>query len=205
VLDPKHKTYIEFAFPPTGSMAHMLARTASMVDFKKAATTRTVAGYSCDDYTGSASSMGGSFTITECFSKGAPGAKEFSTFQKNMAEKLKGTAMAPPSQIPEGLPLASNSEMKPGAFTPPAGMKPEQVEKIRKMLASHAAITMKTTVSKVEVKSLPADAFAVPADFTKREIKMPTMGGMGAPMANPPASAPAPVPAPAQAPAPAPH
>ncbi|HYB91962.1 MAG TPA: hypothetical protein VEC38_13080 [Candidatus Binataceae bacterium] len=206
VVEPATKTYLEFPFPPTGQMAHMVSRQSTMVDFKKGTTTRTVAGYTCDDYTGSAGSMGGNFTITECFSKNAPGAKEFSAFQKNMAAKLKDTPMAPPSEVPDGIPLASNSEMKPNSFTPPAGMNPEQAQRIRDMLAKHGPITMKTTVTKIEVKKLPADTFTVPAGFTKREVQMPAMSPMGGvPMGKPPAAAGAPAPAPAPPAAPEAH
>ncbi|HEV2169324.1 MAG TPA: DUF4412 domain-containing protein, partial [Candidatus Binatus sp.] len=89
VLDPKTKTYFQIDFPPQGQMATMLASsTAAAMNFKKAGTTRDVAGYKCADYDGGGHMMAGSYTVKECFSTTAPGAQEFATFEKHMADKL---------------------------------------------------------------------------------------------------------------------
>jgi len=66
-----------------------------------------VLGYACNDYTGTGQSMSGDYTVTECFSTSAPGAKEFNAFQKAMATKLK--SVVPESNTPDGIPLASDS------------------------------------------------------------------------------------------------
>ena len=90
VLDPNAKTYFEIEFPPKGQMATMMAAsTNAAMNFKKAGTTREIAGYKCTDYNGGGHMMAGDYTVKECFSTSAPGAEEFAAFEKNMADKLK--------------------------------------------------------------------------------------------------------------------
>ena len=52
VIDPAAKNYFEIEFPPKGQMAQMMASsTSAAMNFKKAATTREIAGYKCTDST----------------------------------------------------------------------------------------------------------------------------------------------------------
>jgi Domain of unknown function (DUF4412) len=192
VIEPERKMYLEIPFPPKGPMAAVISRSAGAVSFKKAGSSRKVAGYSCDDFTGSGSAMGGNYSVTECFATQAPGAKEFSAFEKVMATKLKGTPMAPTGEIPDGVPLASDSTMKMGNFTPPPGMAPEQADKIKQMMAKRPPLVSKTVVSKIEEKTLPADTFTVPAGYTKREIHMPALPAPGTVHPHLPVAAPSP-------------
>lgn len=199
VLDPKEKTYIEIEFPPKGPMAAMMAASASAaMNFKKASSSRNIAGFKCDDYDGGGHMMAGDYTIKECFSNTAPGAAEFSAFEKNMAAKLKSSGAASPAGgiLPEGVPLASDSTMKMGNVSIP-GMSAEQAEKINKMMAGRPPVQTKTVVSKIEVQKLPEDTFAIPAGYTKREMPtgppggmhMGPMGGMKGPGAKAPGAA----------------
>src|SRR5580700_1272046 len=92
VLDPNAKSYFQIDFPPQGQMATMMAAsTNGAMNFKKAGTTREIAGY---------------YTVKECFSSTAPGAQEFAAFEKNMADKLKSTGTPTGNgEIPGGVPL----------------------------------------------------------------------------------------------------
>ena len=65
------------------------------MNFKKAGTTREIAGYKCTDYDGGGHMMAGDYTVKECFSTSAPGAEEFAAFEKKMADKLKSAGSAP--------------------------------------------------------------------------------------------------------------
>jgi hypothetical protein len=196
VLDPKSKTYFEIAFPPQGQMAAMMAagRDASM-NFKKAGTSREIAGYKCTDYDGGGHMMQGDYTVKECFSTTAPGAAEFAAFEKNMTDKLKsaGTTTAN-GVVPGGVPLALDSTMKMGKVNIP-GMAPDQAAKINEMMAKRPPVVMNQMVEKIEVKKLAEADFALPPDYTKKDLPAP--GGMmmkpGAmKMAPPPAGAPSP-------------
>ncbi|MDB5107257.1 MAG: hypothetical protein JWM69_198 [Candidatus Binatus sp.] len=182
VIDPKEKTYFEIEFPPKGQMAAMMAASAAAaMNFKKADSTREIAGYKCHDYNGGGHMMAGDYTIKECFSKDAPGAAEFATFEKNMASKLKGAgANSPPGgEMPDGVPLASDSSMKMGNVSIP-GMSPEQAAKINQMMAGRPPVVTKTVVTKIEAKKLDTDTFAIPSGFTKKELPQgPAGGGMG--------------------------
>jgi hypothetical protein len=180
VIDPKAKTYFEIEFPPKGQMAAMIAASQSAAkNFKKAGTTREIAGYKCTDYNGGGHMMQGDYTVKECFSTAAPGAKEFSAFEKNMAEKLKsaGAGQVSGGEIPEGVPLATDSTMKMGHVAMP-GMAPEQAAKINEMMAKRPPVVLGEMVEKIESKNLADADFAVPAGFTKREI--PAGPGPGA-------------------------
>ena len=200
ILNPADKTYFQIDFPPTGAMGSMMAAsTASSMNFKKSGDTHDIAGYKCTDYQGSGHTMSGDFTIKECFSQNAPGASEFTSFQKIMASKLKASGAAPiaaTSEIPEGVPLSSDSTMKMGKVQLP-GMSPEQTAKISQMMANRPPIVNKTVVTKIVAQNLPADTFAVPAGFSKKDLPSAPagMGGMhmgGAPGAAPSAAAPMP-------------
>ena len=172
VIDPAKSSYVQIPFPPSGPMAAAVAHASGAMDFKKDKSTRKVLGYSCNDYTGSGRSMSGEYTVTECFSTSAPGAKEFTAFQKAMAAKLKG--IVPNSNTPEGIPLASNSVVKMSNMKLP-NLTPEQQQKLQAQIAKMKDVTTSTQVTKLESKTLPADTFTVPAGYTERKIGMPMM------------------------------
>jgi len=145
-----------------------------------------VLGYACNDYTGTGQSMSGDYTVTECFSTSAPGAKEFNAFQKAMATKLK--SVVPESNTPDGIPLASDSTVHMNTMRLP-NLPPEQEQKLQQQLAKMKPVTTKTEVTKLEAKNLPADTFTVPKGYAQRTLGMP-------PAAQ--AKAPAPAPSPAK-------
>jgi hypothetical protein len=129
--------------------------------------------------------MAGDYTIKECFSKDAPGAQEFSNFEKNMQSKLKSAGAVEPSggDVPDGVPLSLDSTMKMGNVSIP-GMSPEQAAKINEMMKNRPPVQTSTVVEKIESEKLASDAFTVPAGFTKKEL--PTSPAM--PMRMPPAA-----------------
>jgi hypothetical protein len=208
VLDPKTKTYFEVPFPPKGQMAMMMASsTAAAMNFKKAGTTREVAGYKCADYDGGGHMMAGTYTIKECFSTSAPGAAEYAAFEKNMTEKLRSAGAQASGEVPSGMPLALDSSMKMGNVNVP-GMSPEQAAKINEMMAKRPPVTTSSVVEKIENKKLAGSEFEVPADYTKRQLPAQALaapGGGGKPAPGgmrmvpmPPAGAPSAAASPAQ-------
>ncbi len=100
--------------------------------------------------------------MSGCFSDSAPGAADYSNFQRVMAEKVKGTTMANMGQIPPGVPLRLKITTTMG--DPPPGTPPEQAKAIREML-DHRKFVNDTTVQKISVKSLSADTFEVPKGY----------------------------------------
>ncbi|MGC2304676.1 hypothetical protein, partial [Candidatus Binatus sp.] len=72
------------------------------------------------------------------------------------------------------------------------GMAPEQAAKINEMMAKRPPVTTSTMVEKIETKKLAESDFALPSDYTKRELPGP--GSMMKPgaMKMPPAPAGAP-------------
>ena len=179
VIDPTAKSYFEIEFPPKGQMAAMMAASAAAaMNFKSAGKSREIAGYKCADYKGGGKVMAGEFTVTECFSKDAPGASEYSAFEKNMASKLKSSgAAAAGGEMPGGIPLASDSTMKMGNVSIP-GMSADQTAKINQMMANRPPVVTNTVVEKVETKNLADSDFTIPAGFSKKTL--PAGPGMGA-------------------------
>jgi hypothetical protein len=188
VIDPKSKTYFEVVLPPKGQMAAMMAAsTNAAMNFKKAGTTREVAGYKCTDYNGGGHMMAGDYKVKECFSSDAPGAEEFAAFEKAMADKLKssGASQASGGEIPRGVPLALDSTTKMGNVSIP-GMTPEQAAKINEMMAKRPPVVTSTMVEKIESKKLADKDFAIPEGFTKRELPAgPGPGAMKMPPGHP--------------------
>jgi hypothetical protein len=183
LIDPSKSSYFQLPFPPTGPMAQAVAHAAGAMDFKKGTTTRKVLGYSCTDYTGTGQSMSGDYTVTECFSTSAPGAKEFNAFQKAMATKLK--SVVPESNTPDGIPLASDSTVNMNTMKLP-NLPPEQAQRLQQQLAKMKPVTTKTEVTKLEAKNLPADTFTVPKGYAQRTLGMPPAGQAKAPAPAPP-------------------
>ncbi len=187
LMNPAKKQYVEVPFPPKGPMAQMMSQRMSTLSFKKTGGSKTISGYACQEYSGAGSMMGNDYQVSGCFSTKAPGARDFDAFQKTMANKVKGTAMAMKGEVPDGVPIELDSTTKMTNFSMP-GMSPDQAAKLKEMFAKRPPVVSKTTVTQIASKDLPADTFKVPADFSKQE--MPAGGPMGGPPAAPPASSP---------------
>ena len=115
MMDARHKTYAEFPFPPKGgSMAAMQGGVAPTISFKKTGGHDKIIGYPCDEYSGAGTVGGNPVGMLGCFSDSAPGATDYSNFQREMADKVKGTAMANMGQIPPGVPLKDQNRVKLG-------------------------------------------------------------------------------------------
>jgi Domain of unknown function (DUF4412) len=185
LMNPETKKYIEVPFPPKGPMAKMMSQRMSTLSFKKTGGSQTISGYACQEYTGAGSMMGNEYTVRGCFSTKAPGAGDFDSFQKTMAKKVKGTAMAMQGEVPDGVPIQLDSTTKMSNFSMP-GMTPEQSAKLKKMFANRPPVVSKTTVTQIASKNLPADTFKIPAGFSKQEMPAGAHMGGGAPGASAP-------------------
>jgi hypothetical protein len=177
VIDPSKKRYFERPFPPPNMMGHAPGA-PNPSQFTKTGKSRTVAGYPCDDYDGKGKFPMGDFTVISCVSTKAPGAAEFTKFQKTMMAKLKDTQLAMPVNPPDGIPMVQDTTTKVNITSMP-NLPPETVEKLKKQFADRPPIVTKVELTKLEEKKLPASEFAIPAGYTKREpmMGMPGMGG----------------------------
>lgn len=196
MLNPAHKSYVQMPFPPP-SIPGMTGNNTPLT-FKKTGVNKKIAGYSCDEYTGSGNMGGNEYTVKGCFSKSAPGSSDFSAFQKTMALKVKGTPMATMADVPQGVPLELDSTTKVTHVPSMANMSPDQAAKLKQMLANRPPIVTHTTVTKVSSENLAADTFEVPAGFQKQQI-----GAMGGPGMTRPGMGTSAMPRPGGAPAPA--
>jgi hypothetical protein len=177
MVDGQHKIYVEFPFPPKGGdTAAMSGAVAPTISFKKTGGHDKLIGYSCDEYSGAGTVGGNSVNMSGCFSDSAPGASDYSNFQRQMADKVKGTTMANMGQIPPGVPLRLRITTTIGSASA-MGMSAEQANKLNQMLA-HRQVVTSTTVSNISTKSLPPDSFQVPSGYQKQQLP-PMFGGMG--------------------------
>src|ERR1019366_933220 len=150
VIDPAQKSYFERPFPPPNMMGHAAGSIGMHVsEFTKTGKTRTVSGYTCEDYNGSGKFPMGDFTVVSCVSTKAPGAAEFSKFQKTMMDKLKDTQLAMPANPPDGIPLVQDTSTKVSVMNMP-NLSPEAAEQLKKQFANHPPIVTKIEVTKVE-------------------------------------------------------
>ena len=187
MVDETHKTYVEFPFPPKGEGAAVMPHGVSpTLSFKRTGGHNKIIGYSCDEYSGVGTVGGNSVSMAGCFSDSAPGAVDYSNFQREMADKVKGTTMANMGQIPPGVPLRLTiTTTMSGA--PAIEMSPEQASKPNQML-THPQVVTSTIVSRISTKRLPPDSFQVPSGYQKQQLP-PMFGGMGAgAQSAPPAS-----------------
>jgi uncharacterized protein DUF4412 len=175
VLDPKEKSYSELPFPPQGVVAKLVGGPAlHTMNFAKNGKSRDVAGYKCEEYAGSGKYMMAEFSIVSCVSNKAPGAAEYSAFQKAMIAKLKSAAVEMPSKYPDGVPLAEDINAKiviSGADA--ARLPPDVVEQLKKELAGRPPMVTKTELKQISLKKLGAETFRPPAGFTKAEQPPP--------------------------------
>jgi len=175
VADSTRKTYVEFPFPPTQPMASMAGGVTPTISFRKTGDHDKVLGYSCDVYSGSGTVGSNSVSMTGCFSDSAPGASDYGNFQRQMADKVKGTAMANMGQLPRGVPLklAVTTSARNMSMT---GVTPERAAKLRQMLAQRHFATS-TKVLRITSKTLSTDTFQLPSDYRKQQMP-PMMGGV---------------------------
>jgi hypothetical protein len=199
IIDPTQKNYVETPFPPPGMMAQAIGGPGLHASqFTKTGKNRTVLGYKCDDYNGAGKFGMGSFTVIYCASTTAPGAADFSKFQKAMLAKLKAAQPGMPDSLPDGIPLAQDTTIALDTVNIP-NLPPKTVAKLKKQLADRGPMITKTEVTKVAAQKIDAKEFEVPAGYTPRQAL--SMGGvpshaMGAPAGAtgvaPAAGAPAP-------------
>ena len=181
VINPGRKAYVEMPFPPQGKMGQLMAQRMAAMNFKPTGKHNTIAGYPCDEYRGGGDTGSSQYSVIGCFSKSAPGAADFTEFQKAMASKLHGDAAT--AGIPNGVPLEVTSTTKLTSVNMP-GMSADQAAKIKETLAKRPPVVNKTVVTKVELQQLAASEFAIPADYQKQEMPAPNRMMGGAPPAG---------------------
>jgi hypothetical protein len=189
IIKPSTKEFIQAPFPPQRMIINTTVPEGIAVGFKKAGTApRKLNGYKCQDYNGGSTVAHLRVGIIECVASDAPGAKEFTEYQRAVADKLKGTLLAQVGEVPDGIPVSSIINLTGTAEAMTGGISPEQLAKLQADLDKKPTITA-MNVSKIEAKDLPAAEFVVPADFTNREIPKPQLGKVpvpGAPAAPAP-------------------
>jgi hypothetical protein len=155
-IDSDRKSYVRIAFPPKreGEVVGASVKLGA-VALKKTGRSRSIVGYSCEEYRGTGRLDVMDVTVDQCMSHDAPGARELANFQKEVASRLKGRSLADSADsLKEGMPLEQSSSIKPRI---PATSSPDKV--------TSALITTKTVVKNIQVRNLPSATFEPPAGF----------------------------------------
>lgn len=171
VVNAAGKSYLEIPYPPHG-LFFGAAHGKTGLEFRKLGKSRKIAGYTCEEYTGSRRNRFNEITVTECVSKDAPGASEFARFEKLEVAKLKATGSAPSGDIPAGIPLSS---VRITRRLPPdlTRLSADRRKQVKLEFSKLKPVTTTTLVSKVEEKKLPASTFEIPAGFTVQKFGIP--------------------------------
>jgi hypothetical protein len=178
IVDTTQKSYLDMPFPPPGVMAQALGGPGlHTTDFTKTGTERTILGYKCVDYKGAGKFPIGTFSVVYCASTTAPGAAEFTKFQKAMLAKLKDTQLSLPNNAPDGVPLVQDTITKMEASNL-NNLPPKAAERLKKKLEERQAMVTKTEVTSIAEKNIAAKEFEIPAGFTLAHMP-PAMGAMG--------------------------
>jgi hypothetical protein len=155
MVDSTHKAYAEIPFPPK-------SRPGAAITLKKTGAHDRLIGYACDVYSGSGTVGGNAVSMTGCFSRSAPGASDYSAFQRKLADEVKAATSSNPIELPEGVPLTLAVITTKGG-TPAA---PGQTAKTNQM--THRQFTTRTTVTRITSRTLTPDSFEVPAGYRKQ-------------------------------------
>lgn len=170
IVDIARKNYLELPYPVHGTFPGVAARNMGL-HFRKVGKSGKVAGYPCEQYTGTGKTQLNEFTVTECVTKHAPGALEFARFEKLEVAKLKASGSAPSGDVPEGIPLSSVRVTRRRAPNV-TGLTAELRKQVKEEFKKFKPVTTTTLVSKIEEKKLPESTFEVAAGFTRQKIGM---------------------------------
>jgi hypothetical protein len=190
MIHPKERKYYTTGFPPPRLLAALITRAIvpPMVNYVKTGKQRTIAGYQCDEYSGSREFGTVVYDDVACFSTAAPGAKDYDTFERGLILKLDRDPKKPLSKlaVPDGIPLAIQTTIEIRPSPPPAASekqakptpvapKPRPGEpKMPPANEVGTAEVLTLTVSSLKGKSISSAEFNPPAGYAKQHA--PALG-----------------------------
>jgi len=184
MIQPNAKSYYATRFPPPRLLGLLLTRAIvpPMVNYQKTGKRRTIAGYQCDEYSGSRKFDRVTYYDVACFSTEAPGAKEYDAFARGLIVKLDPDPKKPLSKlaVPDGIPLAIQATIvmeinpppppsgKPATPKPATAETPKTPPSAQRSTGAKTIQVMTTTISSVKEQSISAAEFGPPAGYVKQ-------------------------------------
>lgn len=168
VLNAATKTYTESVLNSPAAAAKVPQPSGPR--FEATGDQRTIAGYECQVFKTSKTSVQGDQTVTGCFSSTVPGWKEYRDLNALLARKAGGdTAVA---QLPPGLPLSMETSLKRRYQLSPQIDAAHRAE-MERIVAGRPPIVSEDVVTGIKVETLNASLFAIPTGYTKLRIAGP--------------------------------
>lgn len=164
VLNARKGAYFELPIPPPpGSVFGQLIMRRilpPLVKYNKTGKHLTLAGHSCDQYTGAGEVNGAAVTVEACYSTDAPGAQDYTAFVKSVA-KTANPSGATTNEIPPGIPLELDATIIPKQPPEnPAASKQQPATPGQPTTPQQpVVIKLKTTVKSVASQSIAAAEF----------------------------------------------
>jgi len=162
-LDAQTKTATEIPLKTFGSFL-ALGLTG---EFEATGAKKTIAGYSCEEYTHHFSSKSGDVSSTTCISKSVPGAAEASAFYHHMVQKVANAAAS--KSLPEGISLSDEATVKMKPIEIP-NLPPDVAKKVAEAQAKQGPHTTKSIVTSIKQETVGAEAFNVPSGYSVRQF-----------------------------------
>ncbi len=201
VINLARKSYYATPFPPPRLLGFFITRAIvpPMVNYAKTGKRRMIAGYQCDEYSGSRKFDTVAYYDVVCFSTEAPGAKEYDTFTRALIVKLDPDPKKSLSKlaVPDGIPLAIQATIVTGLNPPPPAPSGKQATPSPRALmplvpkpatagapkkppstqqsnGGRSTQVLTITVSSVKEESISPAEFNPPAGYVKE--RRPTLG-----------------------------
>ena len=156
IVYPNQRSYIEMAFPPAGDQTPAAPGIKfGVLTLKRTGATRSIAGYSCNEYQGEGKMAVMAVVVNQCISGDAPGASEFLGFQS----ALSATLGQPPQPAGWGEGAGGIALEERSIVTAPTALN------IPRGATVAPVATSVTMVRKIRVIRLPDATFAPPRGF----------------------------------------
>lgn len=164
-LYPTAKLLNTLPFPGDPPTRATVAGLALDTDYRKTGNTRTVAGYSCEEYLATETTPYTVTTVSSCFATSFPGSDAFSAFRQDLLGKLRSASAKISSSFPDGLLMTQEVTVR----LDEDGVKklpPATVRRLRKQTMRATAHASKIEVKSIELKELPDNTFEIPAGYS---------------------------------------
>jgi hypothetical protein len=166
LIYPTPMVLTQLPFPGDPPTLATVAGTPLDADYQKTGHSRTIAGYSCDEYAATVNNLYTVTTVLSCFATNVPGAPEFSEFRRDLLNKLGASGAKISASLPEGILMAQETSTRLEEHKLNQ-LNPAIARRLRRQAMRTASQVNKIEVKKIEVKDIPGNAFQLPWGYSE--------------------------------------